>query len=117
MTPDEAVAKLREVPCPCCLSLGGLAIMVCGPGRGECDWVGQCSSCGFKFDLELAAAALERLTHEAHVAESVDPCPGCGAHDADIHFACDTRKHTCFFVATCRVCAKTFQIVVRTNNE
>ncbi len=117
MTLDEAVATLREVPCPRCLSLGGLAIMVCGPGRAECDSVGQCSNCGYTFDLEFAAVALDRLKHEARVTERVDPCPGCGAHDAEIHFACGTRKHTCFFVATCRVCAKALQIVVRSDEE
>lgn len=117
MTLNEAVAQLRAVPCPRCFSLGGLAIMMCGPGRGNCDWVGQCSTCGHKFDLEFAATALQRLKQEAHVTECVDPCPACGAHGADIQFACDTRKHTCFFVATCRACRKTFQIVVRRDGE
>ena len=110
---DDAVANLRGLPCPRCLRLESLAIMVCGPGRGDCEWVGRCSSCGYKFDLEFAAAALERLKAEARVAERVDPCPGCGAHNAAIHFACDTLAHTCFFVATCRACSQTFQIVVR----
>lgn len=117
MTPNEAVAQLREVPCPRCFSLGGLAIMMCGPGRGQCDWVGQCSTCGYRFDLEFAATALERLKQEAQVTERLDPCPACGAHGADIHFACDTRKHTCFFVATCRACRKTFRIVVKSRQE
>lgn len=72
MTPDEAVAKLKEVPCPRCLSLGGLAIMMCGPGRGECEWIGQCAGCGYKFDLEFAAKALERLKQAAHVTEVRD---------------------------------------------
>jgi len=63
MTLDEAVAKLREVPCPSCLSLGSLAIIVCGPGWGDCECVGHCPNCGYKFDLEFAAVALEQLNH------------------------------------------------------
>jgi len=80
------------------------------------EWVGHCPSCGYKFDLEFAAAALERLKHEAHVRERVDPCPACGAHEPEIHFACDTRKHTCFFVASCHACEHTFRILVRSED-
>lgn len=116
MTPDDAIAKLKEVPCPSCLTLGSLVIMICGPGRGDCEWVGHCPTCGYKFDVEFAAAALDRLKREARVGERVDPCPACGAHDPEIHFACDTRKHTCFFVATCHACEHTFRIPVRTED-
>jgi len=116
MTLDEATAKLKEVPCPFCLSLGSLAIMLCGPGRGDCESKGHCSRCGYKFDVEFAAAALERLKHEAHVTERVDPCPACGAHESEVHFACDTRTHSCFFVATCHACGHSFRIPVRTED-
>lgn len=116
MTFDEAATKLKEVPCPLCLSLGSLAIMICGPGRGDCESIGHCSTCGYKFDVEFAAATLERLKHEAHVMERVDPCPACGAHEPEIHFACDARTHRCFFIATCHACRHVFRIPVRSDD-
>ncbi|MBI4264406.1 MAG: hypothetical protein HY657_08520 [Acidobacteria bacterium] len=120
MTLDEATAKLQEVPCPYCLSLGGLAIMVCGPGRGDCESIGQCLRCGYKFNVEFAAATLARLKEEQHVRERSSPCPACGAPEPEIHFACDTQKYSCFFdcffVATCRACGHTFRIHVSTDD-
>ena len=67
MNLDDAVAKLRELACPRCLRLGGLAINGVQPGAGDCEWVGLCSSYGYRFDLECAATALERLKAEARV--------------------------------------------------
>jgi len=109
---DEAIAKLRELPCPRCLTLGALAIMQCGPSWGECEYLGLCETCGYRFDLEWGARVLARLEQETHVHERLDSCPACGARQTDIHFACDTTSHSCFFVATCTACGQVFHVPV-----
>lgn len=48
-TLDQAADKLRDIPCPRCRHLGGLAIMYCGPEPGDCDYFGNCSNCGYLF--------------------------------------------------------------------
>lgn len=111
-TLDEVAAKLREIPCPRCLTLGAVAIMRCEGGPGECEYLANCPYCGYTFDLELATQILERLKQETRVVQRIDPCPHCGAHQAEIHFACDTPSHGCFFVATCGACQRTFRIPV-----
>jgi len=111
-TLDQAVATLRALPCPRCLTLGALAIMQCGPSWGECEYLGLCETCGYRFDLEWGARVLARLEQETHVHERLDSCPACGARQTDIHFACDTTSHSCFFVATCTACGQVFHVPV-----
>jgi transcription elongation factor Elf1 len=109
-TLDEAVAKLRTLPCPRCLTLGALAIMQCGPGKGDCDYLGLCETCGHRFDLEWGAKVLARLEHDTQVRERLGSCPACRSPRPEVQFACDTKARSCFFVATCSMCGETFSV-------
>lgn len=111
-TLDEVVTKLREIPCPRCLTLGAAAVTRRDLLLGECAYLGNCSSCGWTFDPDVAAELLERLKQETHMYDRAEPCAMCGAHETEIHFACEAKPHGCFFVATCGACTHTFRIRV-----